>query len=59
MEAIITGTPGRQVEAAALDWLRATRKLGRALLRAIGHMLVHYSRAAILLRGGHRPFRRL
>jgi hypothetical protein len=59
MEAIITRAPGRQVEAAARDWVRATRRLGSALLRAIGHVLVHYSRAAILLRGGDRPFRRL
>jgi hypothetical protein len=59
MEAIITKAPSRQVEAAALEWLRATRRLGGALLRGIGHVLVHYSRAAILLRGGDRPFRRL
>ena len=59
MEAIITRTSGKQIEGAALDWLRATRRLGSALARVTGHVLLHYSRAAILLRGGHRPFRRL
>ena len=59
MEAIITGTPGRQVELTAHDWLRATRTLGSALLRVIGHVLVYYSRAAILLRSGKRTFRRI
>lgn len=59
MEATITRTPGNPVEAAASGWLLETRKLGRTVLRAIGHVLVHYSRAAMLLRGGDRPFRRL
>lgn len=59
MEAIITRAPGKPVEAAAPGWLLETRKLGRTVLRTIGHVLVHYSRAAMLLRGGDRPFRRL
>lgn len=59
MEAIITRTPGRQIEAATPGWMFEARRLGRTVLRAIGHVLVHYSRAAILLRGGDRPFRRL
>lgn len=58
MEAIITRAPARLGPAAA-DWLRATRKLARALPRAAGEALVNYSRAALLLRGGDRPFRRL
>jgi len=59
MEAIITRAPGKRAEAAAPSWLTETRIIGRALLRTIGHVLVHYSRAAMLLRGGNRPFRRL
>lgn len=59
MEAIITRAPSRQAQAAAPGWLRETRKFGRTVLRTIGHVLVHYSRAAMLLRGGDRPFRRL
>ena len=59
MEAIITRTLGRRTQAAAPGWLLETRKLGRTVLRTIGHVLVHYSRAAMLLRGGDRPFRRL
>lgn len=58
MEAIITRAPARLGPAAA-DWLRATRKLARAVLRAAGEALVNYSRAALLLRGGDRPYRRL
>ncbi|HSE02458.1 MAG TPA: hypothetical protein VLB72_17180 [Burkholderiales bacterium] len=59
MEAIINRAPGQRVESAAGRWLLEARKIGRAALGAIGHVLVHYSRAAILLRGGDRPFRRL
>lgn len=58
MEAIIVRAPARLGPAAA-DWLRATQKLARALLRAAGYVLVNYSRAALLLRGTDRPFRRL
>ena len=58
MEAIIAGTPAHLGPAIA-DWLRATRKLARAVLRAAGNVLVNYSRAALLLRGRDRPFRRL
>jgi len=59
MEAIINRALGRQPEVAASGRLHETQFSGRAVLRAIGHVLVHYSRAAILLRGGNRPFRRL
>jgi hypothetical protein len=59
MEAAIGRLPARRIEAAAAGWLRATRRLARAVARGAGHLLVHYSRAAILLRGGERPFRRL
>jgi hypothetical protein len=59
MEAIITRAPGKQVEAAARGGLHETRKLGRALLRTVGHMLVNYSKAALMLRGRDRPFRRI
>lgn len=59
MEAIITRTSGNRVEAAAAGWLTEARNIGRTVLSAISHALIHYSRAAILLRGGNRPFRRL
>jgi hypothetical protein len=59
MEAIINRALGRQPEVAASGRLHEAQLLGRAALEAIGHALVHYSRAAILLRGGDRPFRRL
>ena len=59
MEAIINRTPGKRVEDAAADWLLEARHIGHAVLGAIGHALVDYSRAAMLLRGGNRPFRRL
>lgn len=59
MEAIITRAPRTHLDAAAAEWLRATGKLTRAALRAVGHFLVHYSRAAILLRTGGRGSRRL
>jgi hypothetical protein len=58
MEAIITRAPGKHAEAATPGWLLEAHKLARAVLRRIGHVLV-YSRAAMLLRGGDRPFRRL
>ncbi len=59
MEAIINRAPGKRVENAAARWLLEARNIGRAVLGAIGHVLVHYSRAAMLLRGGDRPFRRI
>lgn len=60
MEAIITRAPRTQpLESAAGEWLRASEKLVRAALRAARHYLVHYSRAAILLRTGGREPRRL
>jgi hypothetical protein len=59
MEATFATTSGRQLEHAAADWLRATRRLARAVLRAIGDALVNYSRAGLLVNNGSRPRRRL
>lgn len=59
MEAIITRAPRANLRSAAEEWLRASGKLARAVLRAAGHFLVHYSRAAILLRTGGRGSRRI
>jgi hypothetical protein len=59
MEAIIHRAPDKRVEGAAAGWLLEARNIGHAVLGAIGHVLVHYSRAAMLLRGGDRRFRRL
>lgn len=59
MEAILSRTPSRQLESAAADWLRATHKLARALLRVAGDALVNYSRAGLLLKSGSRRIRRL
>ena len=59
MEAIITRAPRTQLESAAGEWLRASGKLARAVARAAGRFLVHYSRAAILLRTGGRGSRRI
>ena len=59
MEAIITRPASNYASAAASGWLNTIRRFGRAVLGAIGYVLVHYSRAAMLLRGEGRPFRRL
>jgi hypothetical protein len=59
MEAIITRAPRTYLDTAAAEWLRASDKLVRAVLRAAGHFLVHYSRPAILLRTGGRVSRRI
>jgi hypothetical protein len=59
MEAIITRAPRTQLDTAAGDWLRASSKLGHAVLCAAGHFLVYYSRPAILLRTGGRASRRI
>jgi hypothetical protein len=59
MEAIITRAPRTQLDIAAGDWLRASGKLGHAVLCAAGHFLVYYSRPAILLRTGGRASRRI
>lgn len=59
MEAIITRAPRTQLDTAAGEWLRASGKLVRAVLRAAGHFLVYYSRPAILLRTGGRASRRI
>ncbi len=58
MEAILSRAPGPQLESAAADWLRATHKLARALLRVAGDALVNYSRAGLLVNAGFRPRRR-
>lgn len=58
MEAIILRTPARPLESAFADWLRATQKLARATLRALGSALIENSRAALLLRNGSRSRRR-
>jgi hypothetical protein len=59
MEAIIVRTPNHQLELAVSEWLRATRRLVRAALRATGDALVNYSRAGLMLKGGSRRLRRL
>jgi hypothetical protein len=59
MEAIIARAPARNSGTAAAEWLRASRRLGRAALRLTQHFLVSYSRAALLLRGRDRPARRI
>jgi hypothetical protein len=59
MEAIIARASTRNFEAAAAGWLRATERLGRATVRLVQYGLVNYSRAALLLRGGERPARRI
>lgn len=59
MEAIIARASIRNFGAAAADWLQATRRFGRAVLRLAQHGLLHYSRAAMLLRGEERPARRI
>ena len=57
MEAILARAPAR-LEAAAAEWLRATRKLVGAASQVAGEALVQYSRAALLLKCGSRPRRR-
>jgi hypothetical protein len=59
MEATLARTPGRHLEAAIGEWLRATRRLARAGARAAWEALVSTSRAGLLLAGGGRPRRRL
>lgn len=59
MEATITRASTRNVGIAEADWLRAARHLGHAALRFTQHLLVSYSRAALLLRGSGRPARRI
>lgn len=59
MEATITRASPRNVGIAEADWLRAARRLGHDALRLAQHFLVSYSRAALLLRGGGRPARRI
>jgi hypothetical protein len=59
MEATFSTASGRQLEYATTDWLRATRRLARAALRAAGDALVNYSRAGLMVRNGGRPRRRL
>ena len=59
MEAVINRTSRNGVDASAARSLRGMREIGRRVLGAVGYALVHYSRAAMLLRGGNRPFRRM
>lgn len=59
MEAIIARVPTRNFGTAAAEWMGASKRLGRAALRHTQHFLVNYSRAALLLRGGDRPARRI
>lgn len=59
MEATITRAPTRNLGIAGTDWLRETTRLGHAALRFAQHVLLNYSRAALLLRGEGRPTRRI
>jgi hypothetical protein len=59
MDAIIARAPTRNFEAAAAEWMRATKRFARAAMRLARYGLVHYSRAALLLRGSERPARRI
>ena len=59
MEAIITRAPRTQLDIAVGEWLGASGKLVRAVLRATGHFLAYYIGAAILLRTGGRVSRRI
>jgi hypothetical protein len=58
MEAIV-GRNTVRLGPVAADWLRATRRMLRALARAAGYVLINYSKAALMLRGRDRPFRRI
>lgn len=58
MEAIVTRTPVR-LRPATAGWLNAIRHMLRAFARAAGYVLVNYSKAALMLRGRDRPFRRI
>lgn len=60
MEAIISRTTGLRIEPAWAEWLKATRKLARIVLKAVFEVLVNTSRAGLLVRnGGHRRLRQL
>jgi len=59
MDAIIARAPTRKFEAATAEWIRATKRFARAAMRLAQYGLVNYSRAALLLRGGERPARRI
>ena len=59
MEAMITRASAPSLGIANADWRRTVTRVGGAALRFIQHLLVSYSRAALLLRGGERPARRV
>lgn len=59
MEAIIARTSTGNIGVGAAEWLRTGKQIGRATLRLTQHLLVNYSRAGLLLRGGDRPARRI
>lgn len=58
MEAITARASARQLELAAAEWLRSTRRLVRAAARATWETIIATSRAALLLQNGSRPHRR-
>ena len=58
MNAIVSRAPAHQLESAVAEWLRATQRLARAVLRRAGELLVDYSRAGLMVRGGSRRMRR-
>jgi hypothetical protein len=59
MEAMIGRARGADFELAMVEWLKATRRLARAVLRATGDVLVNTSRAGLLVRNGSRRRLRL
>lgn len=58
MEAILARTPAAQLETAAAQWMRATRRLAHSAFLAAGAALVKSSRAGLLVSAGVRPRRR-
>jgi len=59
MEATLTRGFSRRIDAAASEWLRATRRLADAVGRRTWEALVSTSRAGLLVASGSRPQRRL
>ena len=59
METIIARISTGNFGVAAAEWLRTGKQMGRAALKLTRHVLVNYSRAGMLLRGGERPARRI
>jgi hypothetical protein len=58
MEAMIGRESGGSFELAMVEWVKATRSLARAVLRATGDVLVNTSRAGLLTRASGRRRRR-